>query len=223
MEKTMTIARHQDRAEQILRAAGILPVVTVDSVDQARKLADALLAGGLRAIELTLRTPVAIEALTALKKALPDIVIGAGTVLTDDQIKRSIDAGADFLVTPGTPPALADALAQAAIPAVPGAATPTELLSLMVRGFRVCKLFPATAVGGLAMLKGLAGPLAELRLCPTGGIGENDAADYLAQPNVVCIGGSWMLAKEWLAAGDYAKVSASSARAAAIVERVRKT
>ena len=223
MEKTMTIARHQDRAEQILRAAGILPVVTVDSVDQARKLADALLAGGLRAIELTLRTPVAIEALTALKKALPDIVSGAGTVLTDDQIKRSIDAGADFLVTPGTPPALADALAQAAIPAVPGAATPTELLSLMVRGFRVCKLFPATAVGGLAMLKGLAGPLAELRLCPTGGIGENDAADYLAQPNVVCIGGSWMLAKEWLAAGDYAKVSASSARAAAIVERVRKT
>lgn len=213
----MTIARHQDNAERILRTAGILPVVTVDSIDQARKLADALLSGGLRTIELTLRTPVAIEALTALKRALPDIVIGAGTVLTADQIKRSIDAGADFLVTPGTPPALADALAQAPIPAVPGAATPTELLSLMARGFRVCKLFPATAVGGLAMLKGLAGPMAELKLCPTGGIGENDAADYLAQPNVVCIGGSWMVAKEWLAAGDYAKVRESSARAAALV------
>ena len=222
MEETMTIAQHQDKAEQILRTAGILPVVTVDSIDQARKLADALLAGGLRTIELTLRTPVAIEALAALKKALPDIVIGAGTVLTTDQIKRSIDAGADFLVTPGTPPALADALAQAAIPAVPGAATPTELLSLMARGFRVCKLFPATAVGGLAMLKGLAGPLAELKLCPTGGIGEKGAADYLAQPNVVCIGGSWMVAKEWLAAGDYAKVTESSARAAAIVERSHK-
>lgn len=218
----MTIAQRQDQAEKILRAAGILPVVTVDSIDQARKLADALLAGGLRAIELTLRTPVAIDALAALKKALPDIVIGAGTVLTADQIKQSTDAGADFLVTPGTPPALADALAQAPIPAVPGAATPTELLSLMARGFRVCKLFPATAVGGLAMLKGLAGPLAELKLCPTGGIGEHDAADYLAQPNVVCIGGSWMLAKEWLAAGDYAKVTESSARAAAIVERSRK-
>lgn len=112
----MTIAQHQDKAGQILRAAGILPVVTVDSVEQARKLADALLAGGLQAIELTLRTPVAIEALSALKKSAPDIVIGAGTVLTTDQIKRSIDAGADFLVTPGTPPALADALAQAAIP-----------------------------------------------------------------------------------------------------------
>lgn len=218
----MTIAQHQDNAEQILRTAGILPVVTVDSIDQARKLADALLTGGLQAIELTLRTPVAIEALAALKKTLPDIVIGAGTVLTTDQIKRSIDAGADFLVTPGTPPALADALAQAAIPVVPGAATPTELLSLMARGFRVCKLFPATAVGGLAMLKGLAGPLAELKLCPTGGIGENDAADYLAQPNVVCIGGSWMVAKEWLAAGDYAKVTESSARAASIVGRTRK-
>ena len=218
----MTIAQHQDNAERILRTAGILPVVTVDSVDQARKLADALLAGGLQAIELTLRTPVAIEALAALKKALPDIVIGAGTVLTADQINRSIDAGADFLVTPGTPPALADALAQAAIPAVPGAATPTELLSLMARGFHVCKLFPATAVGGLAMLKGLAGPLADLKLCPTGGIGENDAADYLAQPNVVCIGGSWMVAKDWLAAGDYAKVTESSTRAAAIVSSLRK-
>jgi 2-dehydro-3-deoxyphosphogluconate aldolase/(4S)-4-hydroxy-2-oxoglutarate aldolase len=222
VEQTMTIAQQQDTAEQILRTAGILPVVTVDSVDQARKLADALLAGGLRTIELTLRTPIAIEALAILKKTLPDIVIGAGTVLSEEQIKRSIDAGADFLVTPGTPPALADALAQAAIPAVPGAATPTELLSLMARGFRVCKLFPATAVGGLAMLKGLAGPLAELRLCPTGGIGENDAADYLAQPNVVCIGGSWMVAKDWLAAGDYAKVTESSRRAAAIVERFRR-
>ncbi|MCL1633805.1 bifunctional 4-hydroxy-2-oxoglutarate aldolase/2-dehydro-3-deoxy-phosphogluconate aldolase [Luteimonas sp. SX5] len=213
----MTIAQHQDKAERLLRAAGILPVVTVDSIDQAHKLAEALLAGGLSAIELTLRTPVAIDALAALKKTLPDIVIGAGTVLTTEQIERSIDAGADFLVTPGTPPALADALAKAAVPAVPGAATPTELLSLMARGFRVCKLFPASAVGGLAMLKGLAGPLAELKLCPTGGIGEHDAADYLAQPNVACIGGSWMLAKEWLAAGDYAKVRESSARAAAIV------
>ncbi len=213
----MTTAQHQDKAERLLRAAGILPVVTVDSIEQAHKLADALLAGGLSAIELTLRTPVAIDALAALKKTLPEIAIGAGTVLTTEQIQRSIDAGADFLVTPGTPPALADALAQAAIPAVPGAATPTELLSLMARGFRVCKLFPASAVGGLAMLKGLAGPLAELKLCPTGGIGEHDAADYLAQPNVVCIGGSWMLAKEWLAAGDYAKVRESSARAAAIV------
>ncbi len=214
----MTIEQTQQKAETLLRAAGILPVVTVDSVDQAKHLADALLSGGLTSIELTLRTPVAIDALAALKKTLPDIVIGAGTVLTTDQIRASIDAGADFLVTPGTPPALADALAQASIPAVPGGATPTEFLSLMARGFRVCKLFPASAVGGLTMLKGLAGPLAGLKLCPTGGISEDNAAEFLAQPNVVCIGGSWMVPKTWLDAGQWDKVRESAARAAVIIK-----
>jgi len=217
----MNIEARQQKAEHLLRAAGILPVVTVHTLDEARRVSEALLAGGLPAIELTLRTPVAMEALAMLKRELPDIVIGAGTVLTRDQIDRSIDAGADFLVTPGTPADLADALAEAPVPVVPGAATPTELLSLMARGFRVCKLFPASAVGGLAMLKGLAGPLSELKLCPTGGIGEDTAADYLSQPNVVCIGGSWMVPKGWLEAGEWDKVRDSSAKAAAIVRRVR--
>jgi len=217
----MTIEARQQKAESLLRAAGILPVVTVHTLDEARKVSEALLTGGLPAIELTLRTPVAMEALAMLKKELPDIVIGAGTVLTTEQITQSIDAGADFLVTPGTPPALADALAAADIPVVPGAATPTELLALMARGFRVCKLFPATAVGGLAMLKGLAGPMSELKICPTGGITEDTAADYLSQPNVVCIGGSWMVPKHWLENGEWNKVTESSAKAAGIVQRVR--
>lgn len=217
----MTIEQHQQQAEHLLRSAGILPVVTVDSVGQAKRLADALLAGGLRSIELTLRTPAALDALAALKRELPDIVIGAGTVLTRRQIEQSIEAGADFLVTPGTPPALADALAEAPIPVVPGGATPSEFLALMSRGFRVCKLFPAAAVGGIAMLKSLAGPLAGLQFCPTGGIGESDAAEFLAQPNVLCIGGSWMVPKDWLAAGDYDKVRDASAKAAALVARVR--
>lgn len=217
----MTIAERQQQAERLLHAAGILPVVTVNTLDEARKVSAALLEGGLPAIELTLRTPVAMEALAMLKRELPDIVIGAGTVLSVEQIERSIAAGADFLVTPGTPAHLADALAQADVPVVPGAATPTELLSLMARGFRVCKLFPATAVGGLAMLKGLAGPLSELKICPTGGIGEDTAADYLSQPNVVCIGGSWMVPKNWIEAGQWDKVAESSAKAAAIVRRVR--
>lgn len=217
----MTIAERQQQAERLLHAAGILPVVTVNTLDEARKVSAALLEGGLPAIELTLRTPVAMEALAMLKRELPDIVIGAGTVLSVEQIERSIAAGADFLVTPGTPAHLADALAQADVPVVPGAATPTELLSLMARGFRVCKLFPATAVGGLAMLKGLAGPLSELKICPTGGIGEDTAADYLSQPNVVCIGGSWMVPKNWIEAGQWDKVAESSAKAAAIVRRAR--
>jgi 2-dehydro-3-deoxyphosphogluconate aldolase/(4S)-4-hydroxy-2-oxoglutarate aldolase len=144
-----------------------------------------------------------------------------GTVLTIEQMQKCIELGADFLVTPGTPPELADALARAPIPVVPGGATPTEFLSLMARGFRVCKLFPATAVGGLAMLKGLAGPMADLKICPTGGITEDTAAEFLSQPNVVCIGGSWMVPKNWLKAGEWDKVEASAAKAAAIVAGVR--
>lgn len=217
----MTIEHHQQQAERILHTAGILPVVTVDSVEQARRLADALLGGGLGSIELTLRTPAALAALAALKQAFPELVIGAGTVLTAEHIRQSIDAGADFLVTPGTPPALADALVQAPIPTVPGAATPTEFLALMHRGFRVCKLFPAAALGGVSLLKALAGPLAGLKFCPTGGIGEDEAGAYLAQPNVLCIGGSWMVPKAWLAAGDYARVRTSAAQAATLVARIR--
>lgn len=217
----MTLESLQTRAEQILVSAGILPVITVDSVEQGQRIADALLEGGLTALELTLRTPAALATLEALKRALPDIVIGAGTVLDEAQIRQSVDAGADFLVTPGTPPALAEALARAPIPAVPGGATPTEFMSLLARGFRCCKLFPASAVGGLAMLKGLAGPLGQLKLCPTGGISESNAAEFLAQPNVLCIGGSWMVPKDWLAAGDWARVRESAARAAAIVAAAR--
>ncbi len=217
----MTIDQHQQQAEQILHAAGILPVVTVDGIEQAKRLADALLAGGLRSIELTLRTPSALDALAALKRVLPELVVGAGTVLDAGQVRQSIDAGADFLVTPGTPPELATVLAQAPIAVVPGGATPTEFLALMRHGFRVCKLFPAVPLGGIGMLKALAGPLAGLQFCPTGGIGEAEAGAFLAQPNVLCIGGSWMVPKAWVADGDYARIRASAASAAALVARIR--
>ena len=198
-------------------------MITVDSVDQGRRIAGALLDGGLTALELTLRTPAALDTLAALKKDLPDIVIGAGTVLDETHIRQSIDAGADFLVTPGTPPALAQALARAPIPVVPGGATPTEFMALLAQGFRCCKLFPASAVGGMSMLKGLAGPLGGLKLCPTGGITEANAGEFLAQPNVLCIGGSWMVPKEWLAADEWDKVRESAAKAAAIVADARGT
>lgn len=217
----MTIDSLQNRAEQLLRQAGILPVITADSVDQGRRIAEALLEGGLTSLELTLRTPAALETLATLKKDLPHIVIGAGTVLSGEHIRQSVDAGADFLVTPGTPAPLVEALARAPIPAVPGGATPTEFLQLMAHGFRCCKLFPANAVGGLPMLKGLAGPLAGLKLCPTGGISESNAAEFLAQPNVLCVGGSWMVPKDWLAAGEWNKVRDSAAKAAAIIAQAR--
>ncbi|MGV8960395.1 MAG: bifunctional 4-hydroxy-2-oxoglutarate aldolase/2-dehydro-3-deoxy-phosphogluconate aldolase [Stenotrophomonas sp.] len=217
----MDIAQHQDRAGHLLHAAGILPVLTVHTLDQARAVSAALVEGGLPAIELTLRTPIALQALAMLKRELPEVVVGAGTVLTLTQMQQAIDAGADFLVTPGTPPHMADALAAAPLPVVPGASTPTELLALVARGFRICKLFPATAVGGLAMVKGLAGPMPELRLCPAGGITEATAAAYLQQPNVVCIGGSWMVPGDWIAAGQWDKVRASATKAADIVADAR--
>lgn len=218
----MGIAEHQARAIELLGAAGILPVVTVHTLDQARAVSAALLEGGLPAIELTLRTPVAMDALALLKRELPDVVVGAGTVLTVEQMQQAIDAGADFLVTPGTPAHMADALAAAPLPVVPGAATPTELLALHARGFQVCKLFPATAVGGLPLIKGVAGPMPDLKLCPTGGITENNAGDFLEQPNVVCIGGSWMVPAGWIDNGDWDKVREASARAAQVVARVRR-
>lgn len=218
----MMLSKRQQQTEDLLRLAGILPVVAVDTLDQARGVANALLEGGLPVIELTLRTPIAMEALATLKKELPGFSIGAGTVLTIDQIGQCIGAGADFLVTPGTPAAMAQSLASAPIPVVPGASTVTELLTLLQLGFHCCKLFPANAVGGLAMLKGLHGPVPQLKLCPTGGITEATAAEYLAQPNVVCIGGSWMVPKDWIAAGDWARVRETAARAAAIVRQVRE-
>ena len=213
-----TLAGRQQTALRQLRAAGILPIVTVDSLDQARAVAEALQRGGLHSIELTLRTPVALAATAMLKKEFPELVVGAGTVLTPDQIKAAEQAGADFLVTPGASASMIAALASSSLPVVCGAATPSELLTLMEHGFQVAKLFPAAAVGGLAMLKALHGPLADLMFCPTGGINEADAADYLALPNVACIGGSWMVPRTWLQAGEFDKVSASAARARAIID-----
>jgi 2-dehydro-3-deoxyphosphogluconate aldolase/(4S)-4-hydroxy-2-oxoglutarate aldolase len=215
------LCQRQQRALSLLRAAGILPIVTVDSIDQACAVAEALQRGGLHSIELTLRTPVALAAITALKREFPEIVVGAGTVLTRDQIAAAEQAGADFLVTPGVSAAMLSPLAESSLPVVPGAATPSELLNLIEHGFCVAKLFPAAAVGGIAMLKALHGPLPALMLCPTGGINEADAAGYLAQPNVACIGGSWMVPRAWLQAGEWEKVSASAARARTMIDAAR--
>lgn len=213
-----TPAGRQQVALRMLREAGILPIITVDSIDQARAIAEALQRGGLTSIELTLRTPIALAAIAALKKELPDFVVGAGTILTPDHIKACEQAGADFLVTPGTTPTMMVALANCSLPVVPGAATPSEMLALMEHGFSVAKLFPAAVVGGIAMLKSLHGPLADLMFCPTGGINEDDAASYLAQPNVACIGGSWMVPRNWVQSAEFDKISASAARARTIID-----
>lgn len=213
------LERQQDAALALLSATRILPIVTVDSVEQAIAVSRALLEGGLPAIELTLRTPAALPALAALKRELPELRVGAGTVLDPQQLAEALDAGADFIVTPGTTAALRTALATCPLPVVAGVATPSEAMVLRELGFRVAKLFPAAAVGGLAMLQSLRGPLPDMLFCPTGGIGEQDAADYLAQANVACIGGSWMVPRAWLQAEDWTRVRESAARARAIIDQ----
>jgi 2-dehydro-3-deoxyphosphogluconate aldolase/(4S)-4-hydroxy-2-oxoglutarate aldolase len=190
------LVERQPRTIGFLRGIGIMPILTVASVDQALAQAAALSRGGLRGIEVTLRTPAALDAITAIKRALPELSVGAGTVLTPDQLGAAESAGADFIVTPGTTQALRDALAASLLPVVPGAATPSEVMALSEAGFRVAKLFPASAVGGIAMLKALQGPLAAFQFCPTGGLDDGNAADYLALKNVACIGGSWMLSDD---------------------------
>ena len=210
--RTAAIAERQPRTVQLLRSFGILPILTVASVDGARAQAEALLRGGLRGLEVTLRTPAALDAIAALKRSLPELSVGAGTVLTPEQLAAAQTAGADFIVTPGTTEALREALAACLLPIVPGAATPSEVMTLAEYGFRVAKLFPAAAVGGLAMLKALQGPLADFQFCPTGGLGEADAASYLALKNVACLGGSWMLAD------DPAETALRAARCRALVD-----
>jgi 2-dehydro-3-deoxyphosphogluconate aldolase/(4S)-4-hydroxy-2-oxoglutarate aldolase len=190
------LLERQPRTVALLRGIGVMPILTVASVDQAIAQADALSRGGLRGIEVTLRTPAALDAITALKRALPELSVGAGTVLTPEQLSAAESAGADFIVTPGTTATLREALAASLLPIVPGAATPSEVMALSELGFRVAKLFPASAVGGIAMLKALQGPLAEFQFCPTGGLNDSNAADYLALKNVACIGGSWMLSDD---------------------------
>lgn len=207
----------QQATRALLQSAGIVPVLTAHTIEQSVEAARALARGGLTAVEVTLRSQIALDALEAIQRAVPELRVGAGTVRSPAQAREAQARGAHFVVTPGTPPALAAALAALNLPALPGAASATEILALMDLGFDAVKLFPAAALGGLATIRSLAGPFPELALCPTGGIGEADALDYLRQPNVLCIGGSWMVSADWLAGGRYDAIEASARRARALV------
>jgi len=212
----------QTATRALLIEAGILPVVTVTSVAEGVRIARALHAAGLSAIEITLRSSAALDAVRAIKAEFPTLALGVGTVLNALQVRQAEAAGADFLVSPGTPPALALALAECPLPSIPGAATPSEIIALLELGFDCVKLFPAAALGGLARIKALAGPFPGLGLCPTGGIGEAEAAAYLAEPNVLAIGGSWMLPADWLAAGRFDLIEASATRAKSLIAASRR-
>ncbi|MFF9451889.1 bifunctional 4-hydroxy-2-oxoglutarate aldolase/2-dehydro-3-deoxy-phosphogluconate aldolase [Streptomyces flaveolus] len=198
----------------VLDLAPVVPVVVVDDLSDAVPLARALVAGGLPAIEVTLRTPVAVDAIRAIAEEVPGAVVGAGTVITPEQVGEVVAAGARFLVSPGWTDALLEAMRGSGVPFLPGVSTTSEVVALLERGVREMKFFPAEAAGGTAYLKALAAPLPQARFCPTGGIGPASAPEYLALPNVGCVGGSWMLPKDAVAGRDWARVEAL-ARAAA--------
>src|ERR1700752_4253883 len=171
--------------------APVIPVLTIERVADAVPLARALVAGGLRVIEVTLRTKAAVEAIKAIAAEVPDCVVGAGTITRSSDIALAVAAGARYLVSPGTPSELAAALTDASVPVLPGCATVSEAMTLSARGFKVLKFFPAEASGGTAWLKSVAAPLPDAKFCPTGGIDGKNASAYLACANVLAVGGSW--------------------------------
>lgn len=192
----------------------LIPVITIADAAKAARLAEALAAGGLHHLEVTLRTPAALHAIRAMKAARPDLSIGAGTVLTAADVDACVAAGADFLVTPGTTPALRAALKACGVDVMPGAATLSEVMGLLEDGFTVCKFFPAEQAGGAAALKSFAGPLAGAHFCPTGGIGPEKVGDYLALPSVVAVGGTWICPAHLIEAGDWAAIETNARKAA---------
>ena len=194
----------------------VIPVLTIERAADAVPLARALVAGGLKVIEVTLRTKVAIEAIRAIAAEVPNCVVGAGTITRPSDIALAVAAGAAYLVSPGTPPELAAVLVDASVPVLPGCATVSEAMALSARGFKVLKFFPAEASGGTAWLKSVAAPLPDAKFCPTGGIDGKNAATYLACPNVLAVGGSWVAPKDAIASGDWSRIETLAREAAAL-------
>ena len=204
------------RIGDVLDAASIIPVLEVPNIDVVEPLANALKRGGLRVVELTLRTDCALNALSRMKDCAPELIVGMGTVRTKNDIEKSCAAGADFLVSPGTSPALMAAMRDAAVPALPGVSTASEAMTLFESGFTALKLFPAETSGGIAHLKALNAALSDILFCPTGGISADKAFDYLALPNVACVGGSWIATKAMIEGGDWAAIEANAKIAASM-------
>jgi 2-dehydro-3-deoxyphosphogluconate aldolase/(4S)-4-hydroxy-2-oxoglutarate aldolase len=203
-------------ARPLLAKSPVIPVLTIKDVSVAVPLARALVAGGLPVIEVTLRTPQALDAIRAIAHEVPEAIVGAGTITREQDIQPATAAGSQFLVSPGTPPALAAALAHVPVPVLPGCATISEAMALADRGFTALKFFPAEPSGGAAFLKGLAGPLPGLVFCPTGGIDAAKAPSYLALANVGAVGGSWVVPDDALAKGDFARIEALARAARAL-------
>ena len=209
---------HHDQLDALLAMGRVIPVITVNRVEDAVPLARALVEGGIRLLEITLRTAAGLAGAEAIIRQVPGAVVGIGTILTPDDMTRAIDVGARFALSPGATPALLDAASVVSIPFLPGIATASELMEAIARGFDTVKFFPATAAGGLPALKALAGPFPQARFCPTGGITESNAPEWLAQPNVIAVGGSWLTPAAEIAAGQWDVIRDRAARTRAHLE-----
>ena len=211
----MTPAAQSKHAAEICRLAPVVPVLVIDDLAHAKPLAQALVAGGLPALEVTLRTPCALDAIRAMSEVAGGVV-GAGTLLTPADVKAAKAAGAKFGVSPGATERLIDACIELDFPLLPGAATASEIMLLLEKGYTVQKFFPAEQAGGAAYLKSIGSPIPQVSFCPTGGISLKNARDYLGLKNILCVGGSWVAPKDAMAKGDWAAITALAAEAAAL-------
>ncbi|MBD9357163.1 bifunctional 4-hydroxy-2-oxoglutarate aldolase/2-dehydro-3-deoxy-phosphogluconate aldolase [Methylomonas albis] len=202
--------------KEVMTTSPVMPVMVINQLDQAVPLARALVAGGLKVLEITLRTPVALDAIRRIKAEVPGAIVGAGTIINLQTLKSAIDAGAEFIVSPGVTDSLLDAALASGVPILPGVITPSEVMRLMDKGITAMKFFPAEAAGGIPMLKSIGGPLPQVTFCPTGGVNPKNAVEYLALSNVACVGGSWMAPSELVDAGDWAEITRRAAEAAAL-------
>lgn len=197
----------------IMRTSPVIPVIAIDDINHAVPLAKALVAGGIRVLEVTLRTAHGLPAIRAIAEQVSDAIVGVGTLTQGDEFEAARDAGAVFGVSPGLTPALIEAARRSGLPLLPGVMTPSEVMAAREAGFRQLKLFPAVPAGGIGMLNALSGPLPDMIFCPTGGISQETASQFLSCRNVACVGGSWLTPKEAMNAGDWGRIE-SIARAA---------
>jgi 2-dehydro-3-deoxyphosphogluconate aldolase/(4S)-4-hydroxy-2-oxoglutarate aldolase len=218
-EKIAMAGQTESKTEKllsILKLQPVVPVLIVEDVKSAVGLARALVAGGLRAIEITMRTPAALDAVKAVAAEVEGANVGAGTILNARDFDAAVRAGSTFIVSPGVTPGIAAAAEASDVPLLPGAATASEVMALREAGYNVMKFFPAEQAGGAPYLKALSSPLAGTLFCPTGGVSLKNATDYLSLPNVACVGGSWVAPKELVAAGDWAGITKLASEAAAL-------
>jgi 2-dehydro-3-deoxyphosphogluconate aldolase/(4S)-4-hydroxy-2-oxoglutarate aldolase len=218
-ETCVMIGQTENKTEKllaILKLQPVVPVLIVDDVKSAVGLARALVAGGLRAIEITMRTPAALDAVRAVAAEVEGANVGAGTILNGMDWDAAVAAGSTFIVSPGVTPGVLSAAKDSPVPLLPGAATASEVMTLREAGYNVMKFFPAEQAGGAAYLKALSSPLAGTLFCPTGGISLKNAMDYLSLPNVICVGGSWVAPKELVSAGDWAGITKLASEAFAL-------